>query len=238
MIATSPSAAEGEATFVQLSFRKRLLLWMIVTLGSFVVRLLGATLRYETSSEAGGSLDAREKPMVWAFWHQCLVIATHRFRDRDIAVLTSLSFDGEIISRIIEKFGYQPVRGSSRRGGLGAILGARREIENGRAVAFTVDGPLGPPYEAKLGPVMLAKMSGVPIIAFHITPQRAWALRTWDRMLLPKPFSRVVVRFSTALWVSNEADDAEMERCRLELQRALERVRDCAEKEIKNLSAR
>lgn len=215
-------------------WRQRLLLRLIAAVGALLVRLCCATLRYDNSAEPGGPLDANEHPMVWAFWHRCLIVATHRFQKRDIAVLTSRSFDGEIISRIIEKFGYRAVRGSSRRGALGAVLGARRELEGGRAVAFTVDGPLGPLYQAKPGPVVLSRLTGVRIIAFHIAVRRAWTLSTWDRMILPKPFSRAVVHFSAPMLVPANSDEAQMERWRNELQRTLEQVRDVAESKVRS----
>lgn len=216
-----------------LSLRQRLLLPLIAAAGALLVRLLCATVRYRNSAEPDGPLDANERPMIWAFWHRCLIVATHRFQERDIAVLTSRSFDGEVISRIIEKFGYHAVRGSSRRGALGAVLGARRQLEAGRAVAFTVDGPLGPLYEAKPGPVVLSRLTGVRIIAFHIAVERAWTLGTWDRMILPKPFSRAFVHFSTPMLVPDRVDETQMERWRQQLQRTLERVRDVAESKIK-----
>lgn len=213
--------------------RRRLLLPLIAAAGALLVRLLCATVRYRNSAEPGGPLDANERPMIWAFWHRCLVVATHRFQGRDIAVLTSRSFDGEIISRIIEKFGYRAVRGSSRRGALAAVLGARRELAGGRAVAFTVDGPLGPLYEAKPGPIVLSRLTGVRIIAFHIAVERAWMLGTWDRMLLPKPFSRVFVHFSAPMVVPAGADEAQMNGWLRELQMTLEHVRDVAEGKVR-----
>ncbi len=219
-----------EAAF---SLRQRLLLPLIAAAGALLVRLLCATVRYRNSAETGGPMDANERPMIWAFWHRCLIVATHRFQERDIAVLTSRSFDGEVISRIIERFGYHAVRGSSRRGALGAVLGARRQLEGGRAVAFTVDGPLGPLYEAKPGPVVLSRLTGVRIIAFHIAVERAWTLGTWDRMILPKPFSRAFVHFSAPLLVPDDANETQMERWRQQLQRTLEQVRDAAESKIK-----
>ena len=215
------------------SLRQRLLLPLIAAAGALLVRLLCATVRYRNSAEPGGPLDANERPMIWAFWHRCLLVATHRFQKRDIAVLTSRSFDGEVISRIIGKFGYLAVRGSSRRGALGAVLGARRELERGRAVAFTVDGPLGPLYEAKPGPVVLSRLTGVKVIAFHIAVERAWTLGTWDRMIVPKPFSRAFVHFSTPMLVPAAADEPQMEGWRRELQLTLEHVRDVAESKIK-----
>lgn len=234
MTAPVPTFSEdkpsAEAAF---AFHQRLLLPLIAAAGALLVRLLCATVRYENSAEAGGPLDANEHPMIWAFWHRCLIVATHRFQKREIAVLTSRSFDGEIISRIIEKFGYHAVRGSSRRGALGAVLGARRELESARAVAFTVDGPLGPLYQAKPGPVVLSRLTGVRIIAFHIALQRAWTLGTWDRMIVPKPFSRAVVHFSAPMLVPAGAEEAQMEAWRRQLQATLERVRDVAEERIR-----
>jgi lysophospholipid acyltransferase (LPLAT)-like uncharacterized protein len=225
---TTPVVGEQPAV-ARFSLRQRLLLWLIVTLGTNAVRLLGATLHYEVSSEEGDTMDPSARPMVWAFWHQCLVVTSYQFRDHDIAVLTSLSFDGECISRIIEKFGYRAVRGSSRRGALGALLGARREIEAGRAVAFTVDGPLGPAHVAKPGPVMLARLTGAPVVAFHVGLQRAWTLHSWDSTLVPKPFSRAVARFSKPIHVPADAKDSQIEGYVAELQAALDRVRDFAE---------
>lgn len=236
--APAPTVPAGQpAAEPGFPLRQRLLLPLIAWAGALLVRLLCATVRYRNSAEPGGPLEANERPMIWAFWHRCLIVATHRFQKRDIAVLTSRSFDGEVISRIIEKFGYQAVRGSSRRGALGAVLGARRELEGGRAVAFTVDGPLGPLYEAKPGPVVLSRLTGVQVIAFHIGVERAWTLGTWDRMLVPKPFSRAFVHFSAPMLVPAGADEAQMESWRRELQTKLERVRDVAEAKVKNLSA-
>ncbi len=235
MTAPAPGlSGDQPARETAFSLRQRLLLPLIAALGALLVRLLCATVRYRNSAEPGGPLDANERPMIWAFWHRCLIVATHRFQERDIAVLTSRSFDGEVISRIIEKFGYHAVRGSSRRGALGAVLGARRQLEAGRAVAFTVDGPLGPLYEAKPGPVVLSRLTGVRIIAFHIAVERAWTLGTWDRMILPKPFSRAFVHFSAPLLVPHDANETQMERWRQQLQRTLERVRDVAESKTKD----
>ncbi|HJT00458.1 MAG TPA: lysophospholipid acyltransferase family protein [Terriglobales bacterium] len=234
MTGPAPSVAADEpASEPRFPLRQRVLLPLIAWAGALLVRLLCATVRYRNSAEPGGPLDANERPMIWAFWHRCLILATHRFQKRDIAVLTSRSFDGEIISRIIEKFGYYAVRGSSRRGALGAVLGARRELEAGRAVAFTVDGPLGPLYEAKPGPVVLSRLTGVQVIAFHIALEHAWTLGTWDRMLVPKPFSRAFVHFSAPMLVPAGSDEVQMEGQRRDLQMTLEHVRDIAEAKIK-----
>ena len=233
MTAPAPSLS-GNTPRADAAFplRQRLLLPLIAAAGALLFRLFCATLRYRNSAEPGGPLDANERPMIWAFWHRCLIVATHRFQKRDIAVLTSRSFDGEIISRIIEKFGYRAVRGSSRRGALSAVLGARRELEAGRAVAFTVDGPLGPLYQAKPGPVVLSRLTGISVVAFHIAVERAWTLGTWDRMIVPKPFSRAFVHFSAPMLVPADDSEAQMAAWRDQLQATLDHVRAVAESKV------
>src|SRR4029079_4358106 len=119
------------------------------------------TLRFEISSEEEGALPDREtwppSQAIAPFWHRCVFAATYYFRDRDVSVMTSRSFDGEYIARIIEKFGFRAVRGSSSRVGVGALWGMHTVIEEGRIAAFTIDGPRGPRYVAKPGPVLLAR---------------------------------------------------------------------------------
>jgi lysophospholipid acyltransferase (LPLAT)-like uncharacterized protein len=210
------------------TLRQRLLLWVIGWIGFVLIRLIGPTLRYSTSFEEGAPKGDFVRPVIWLFWHECIITAAWHWRRREIAVMTSRSFDGEYIARIVEKFGYRTVRGSSTRGAVGALLGMRRELEQGRSVAFTIDGPQGPRHVAKPGPVLLARVSGRPLCAFHLAVNRAWVLPTWDRLVIPKPFSRVLLRFSRRIEVARDADAAEADRLHAEMQSALERARDFA----------
>ena len=214
------------------SWRRRILLRVIPSVGSIVIRLLCCTLRYRRTEEPGAPLDDRSRPMIWVFWHNCILPATYRFRNHELAVLASRSFDGECISRLIERFGYRALRGSSSHGGVGAMLAARREIELGRAVAFTIDGPRGPRHVAKPGPLLLARVTGIPVVAFHVAVERAWTLPTWDRMIVPKPFSRALVRVSAPILVASDDDAEQMDRLHAELQAALERVEQDARSEV------
>ncbi len=138
--------------------------------------------------------------------------------------MTSQSRDGEFIARVIHRFGFVPVRGSSSRGGQRALLEMKQLLAEGHAVAFTIDGPRGPRYVAKKGPVLLARMSGVPITAFYVAVERAWVLNTWDRLVIPKPFSRIHVRFARKIFVPPDADDAALEQYHAEMQAALDRI--------------
>ena len=140
--------------------------------------------------------------------------------------------DGEYIARIIERLGFTAVRGSSSRGGAAALLGMRSEIERGAAVALTIDGPRGPKYVAKPGPVALAKATGRPMMSFYVAVSDVWVLATWDELVIPKPFSKALVRFSKKTLVPSDADESAMRDYHALLQSSLERVTRFAEENV------
>jgi lysophospholipid acyltransferase (LPLAT)-like uncharacterized protein len=214
------------------SLRQRVQLWLIAWLGYLGVAVIGRTLRVTLSLEEGARGFDAERPAVAVFWHRCVFPATWIFRKCAIAVMTSRSYDGEYIARIIERFGFLAVRGSSSRGGVRALLGLHTFVERGHTVAFTIDGPRGPRYIAKPGPVLLARNTQAPIVALHVACERAWVLNSWDRLMIPKPFSRVVVRFSRPVMVEADAGSADLERKRDEMQAALDHARETAEREV------
>jgi lysophospholipid acyltransferase (LPLAT)-like uncharacterized protein len=155
--------------------------------------------------------------------------ATYRFRSQGLAVMTSRSFDGEYIARNIQKLGFVAVRGSSSRGAVGAMFGMREQLEQGHGVVFTIDGPRGPRYVAKPGPVLLAKKTGVPISCFYVAVERAWVLNSWDQMIIPKPFSRAAIYASGPIPVPLDAGDEQMAALHQRMQETLERCRVGAE---------
>lgn len=212
------------------SLRQRLLLWLITWAGYLVIRLIGPTLRFQTAVEEGCLSDGASSPIgIYCFWHRCVIPVAHRFRNRSVAVMTSRSFDGEYIARIIKKLGFGAVRGSSSRGAVGALMGMKQELDKGHPVAFTIDGPRGPIYVAKPGPILLAKRSGEGIVCFYIAVERAWVLNSWDRMMIPKPFSRVAGFGSTTLHVPAQATEEEMTAFHEQMQAMLDRCREQAE---------
>jgi hypothetical protein len=152
--------------------------------------------------------------------------------------MISRSFDGELVARVAEKFGFHAVRGSSTRGGARALLGMHSLLEQGEAVVFTIDGPRGPRYVAKPGPVVLARNTGVPIWAFHIAIERAWVLRSWDRLLLPKPFSRARMCMSSPLQVEPDASHEKMAEYHAEMQARLDAMREKSEAQMLALTGR
>lgn len=225
-------AATPEDVTARFSLRQRSLIWMIAQAAGAVMWLLGRTLRYSISIEAGGPESARLRPAVFAFWHRCILPATYVFRDYGVRVMTSRSFDGECMARVIERFGFLAVRGSSSRGAVAALLGLRRELEAGMPVAFTIDGPRGPRYIAKPGPVGLARATQTPLVAFYAAAEKSWVLNSWDEFVIPKPFSRVLVRLGRIISVPAGADDEAVEAAHRELQASLERVQAFAEQNV------
>lgn len=211
--------------------RERFLLWLVSGAGYLAIRLIGPTLRFAVSAEDESVLQGawqRGGPGIYPFWHNCVFPAAWFFRHRGFAVITSQSFDGEYIARIIARLGYVAVRGSSSRGGAAALLEMHHQLQAGHGVAFTIDGPRGPRYVAKPGPVLLARSSSAQIVPFYIALQDPWVLPSWDGFMLPKPFSRALVRGARPIAVPRNADDETLRRCQAEMQQALERVRDYA----------
>jgi lysophospholipid acyltransferase (LPLAT)-like uncharacterized protein len=212
-------------------------LWIISWASYLAISVIGPTLRYSISWEEPPSPpDATyEKPMIYSFWHRAVFASAWLWRKTGIAVMVSRSFDGEYIARTLEKLGFVAVRGSSSRGGATALLGLRSQLEQGTAVAFTIDGPRGPKYVAKPGPVLLSQLSTVPMAAFYVALSDAWVLNTWDALMIPKPFSKALVRLSAKVQVPAAGDaqmDAQMAEFQQQLQAALERVTRFAEEHV------
>jgi lysophospholipid acyltransferase (LPLAT)-like uncharacterized protein len=157
---------------------------------------------------------------IFAFWHGRILPATYYWRDRGIVAMASENFDGEWIARLIVRFGYGVARGSTSRGGSRALVQLRRGLEIGRPAAFTVDGPRGPARVAQPGAVWLAGATGHPVLPFHIEASRYWAARSWDRTMVPKPFSRAAIAIGEPLYVPDTSGDT-VERCRRELESRL-----------------
>ncbi|MFI5103137.1 MAG: lysophospholipid acyltransferase family protein [Terriglobales bacterium] len=216
------------------SLRQRILLWLISWAGYLAISLIGPTLRYSISwEEPPPPPDATyEKPVIYSFWHRALFASAWLWRKTGIAVMVSRSFDGEYIARTLAKLGFVAVRGSSSRGGAKALLGLRSQLEQDIPVVFTIDGPRGPKYVAKPGPVLLSRASALPMAALYVALSDAWVLNTWDALMIPKPFSKALVRVSAKMRVPAEADDAQMAEFHRQLQSALERVTRFAEEHV------
>lgn len=196
-----------------------------------LLRILGPTLRFETVGLHNlEDLPKRGQRAIGAFWHRCIFSAVWRWRGRGVVVMNTPNFDGQWTRVAIERLGYGTAQGSSSRGGLRGLLEMERRLAEGHEVAFTIDGPRGPRYVAKPGPLMLARRTGQPIIVFHSAAEKAHTFqKSWDLLQIPLPFSRAVMVVAPPIYVPEGADTKVMEVKQAEMQTALERVRDVAE---------
>lgn len=222
------------------SLGQRIVLAVVPQIVRILLWIVGLTWRYEVIAEEGVIpvlFGQKPGPEIYCFWHQCVLPCTMYFRHSRAIILISQSFDGELITRILRMFGYDAVRGSSSRSGREGLLGLKHVIERGRTAIFTADGPRGPIYETKMGPIKLAQMTGAPIGAFHLQPERAWVMNSWDHFLVPKPFTKIVVSWAQWTHVSEDTPAEEFELKRQELNDALERARLRALEHLKQARA-
>lgn len=197
-------------------------------------KLLAMALRLAMTTWRRRWLDTAEfpetrGPVIFCVWHNRLPLALasydkfaqSRWPSEGLGAMISASRDGSFVSAVAEAFGVQPIRGSSSRRGAQAMLEEITWMEKKYSIVKTPDGPRGPMYDMKAGIILLAQLSGRPIIP--ISNYAAWKirLRSWDRFQIPLPFSRCDLRFGAPLWVPREAEDAEREELRLELKRRM-----------------
>jgi lysophospholipid acyltransferase (LPLAT)-like uncharacterized protein len=210
---------------------QRLTLAIVPRLVWALLMTIGRTWRFEVIAEEGvtpafhGFTPGRE---IYCFWHQCVLACAFYYRSTGATILISQSFDGELITRVLELLGYHATRGSSSRGGQQGLIGLSRVLDKGTPAIFTADGPRGPIYKSKMGPIKLAQLTGAPIGCFHLQAEKAWTAKSWDQFQIPKPFSRIAVSWGSWTFVEEEASNDELEPLRAQLDVSLERARNRA----------
>jgi lysophospholipid acyltransferase (LPLAT)-like uncharacterized protein len=166
--------------------------------GRAVLGALFATVRFERSGyeHFEGAMRSRAGT-VFVLWHGRLLPITYYNRGHGVGALISRSADGEYIARVVQAWGYVPIRGSSSRGGEAALRSMVAHLQAGGSVAVTPDGPRGPRQVMKPGALVAAQRAGVPVIPVSGAADRGWWFVGWDRFLVPKPFSRVHVVYGS-----------------------------------------
>ena len=215
----------------ELPWSRRIQIPFIAAAVYSVIRALGPTLRYEVLGwQHAEGVYASGKRCIWAFWHRVIIPIVWWHRNHGTVVMNTTAFDGQWTRKVIEWLGFGTAQGSSSRGGLRGLAVMARRLEEGVDCAFTIDGPRGPRYVAKRGPVMLARKTSCPVMVFHIGVDRGKTFtKTWDHFLMPMPFARTVILFAPPIYVPADADQQMLEAKHAEMQRELERVRDIAE---------
>jgi lysophospholipid acyltransferase (LPLAT)-like uncharacterized protein len=201
---------------------------------SWVVRMVVTALcrTYRLTSVVGSErlevVRSGREAVILCFWHNRIVYSTYhlynelQLKRHPVKVLISRSRDGELIARVIEALGGETARGSTSRGGSRALRKLTRLLKKGPvAVVTTPDGPRGPVYRAQAGTVLLAQLSGAPVFPVSYSAEKTWRLRSWDRFMVPKPFSRISLVVGPSLRFARDQDEAGREQARLELEGAL-----------------
>lgn len=169
---------------------------------SHLLRALAATWRFEiVGREHLAGVRQRSRPAIWALWHGHFLPLLWLHRHDGTTLLISRHRDAEHLASVAARWGYRTLRGSSTRGGVGALLGLIRSLRRGDQIAIAADGPRGPRERAKPGAVAAALSTGAPIIPVAASAHPAWRLRSWDGFLVPAPWARVRVAYGAPLSV-------------------------------------
>jgi lysophospholipid acyltransferase (LPLAT)-like uncharacterized protein len=202
----------------KLSWKDKVLTW----LGLGLMAVIGSSLRI--NEEGRSDLGPRAKqgyPILWALWHETIFTSVWYHRFKQVHVMISASRDGEIISEISHKLGYSPIRGSSSKGGLEAARELVSHVLKGNRAAITPDGPKGPRRKVQQGVVLIARLAHCPVVPFAFEVERGWRLKSWDRFIIPKPFSRAVFVYGNPITIprKGETDAWYIEKVQIELDR-------------------
>lgn len=213
---------------------------LVIRIIRFYINWTGSTTRWRVQGEESYFLErSKGRPIIFAFWHSQLMIMPFWYsslaRGRKISAMISQSRDGQIVSDLIEQFGFDPIRGSSSRGGASALLRLNRKLREGFDLAISPDGPRGPRFQVQQGVVSLALTSGCPIIPIAYQVKRKKVLDTWDHFIIPFPYNSGALVMGPSIEVISNSDPLYIETKLKEVQKTLEQVNHQVEELVKSL---
>jgi lysophospholipid acyltransferase (LPLAT)-like uncharacterized protein len=192
--------------------------------GLLLVKAFSATYRirlYDPENEQS-ALD-RHQSLIYASWHQRFFPGITFFSSRKpIAIMISQSRDGEMVARVVDILGWRSVRGSSTRGGAAALTKLKDLARAGYKIGHIVDGPKGPFGYVKPGLLRIAQVAGKPVVPTITSAQKKWIFNSWDRFMVPKPFSRVIIRFGVAIDVPADIEGDAFEQKRVSIEQRMQ----------------
>lgn len=230
---TAVDGTESSRAPQRKQWKRRFLEWFAIhVFGGLILPLLIKSWRVELDLPPHLKQLRGGHKVILAFWHN-RQIGLIRVADelRPVKVLISRHGDGEIIARIVARFGIGSVRGSSTRGGKTAVrqlVSASRQSH----LAITPDGPVGPRYHAKQGVALVAALTGLPVTWISWSTDRAWRFKSWDRFILPKPFARIRYRVEGTVEIDRNAGAEEIEAGRLEIESRLNTLTATLDREM------
>jgi len=198
----------------------------------YLVRVYLLLIKIKVINEEIGLQHLKSgQKMIAAIWHQRILVVmgyARRFGGYQPSVMISQSRDGEMIAKVYSRFNFRPIRGSSSRGGKEALANMVEDLVHHQLAVHILDGPRGPRGVVKPGLIVMAQLSGVPIVPVYISVNRAWVLDSWDHFIIPKPFSTVVIRWDSPIYVPESMDSEEFETTRKKIEQHLKenQIRD------------
>lgn len=211
-----------------MSAGRRLSYALLAPLLRLLLALLWRSYRIEkiVGADTGERLVADKLVCMPCFWHQQHLLCSNIVRQWirmgfDASIVISASVDGEVPSRIAAAWGAHVIRGSANQTGALVMRDMRGVLKRGSSIIMTPDGPNGPMFEFKAGNILMARISGAPFVPLACAADHSWRLRSWDRMMVPKPFARVVIAIGEPHAVPRDATVDELESHRVQMQDTL-----------------
>jgi len=206
--------------------------YIIPFFGSVYIYIIGLTCRSVViNREIEESLLRQGINPIYTFWHGRMLYFPYLYRFQNKHhILASPSKDGEIIGNLLKIYGFNIVWGSTFKKGAKALLNLIRVIKNGDSVVLIADGSRGPAFKAQDGAIKIAKLTGIPIVPMTYSVSRKKVLSSWDRFVIPYPFSKIAVKYGEPVYVPPDADDEVMELKRQELEKKLNDITEFADK--------
>ena len=210
--------------------------YSVITCAYYLVRAYFSLIKIRAVNEnmVFDHLKSGQK-MIVAVWHQRIILVVEYAKKFSVyapSAMISQSRDGDIIAKVASLLNFRPVRGSSSRGGKEALADMIADLAENQMAVHALDGPRGPRGVVKPGLIVMAQSAGVPVVPVYISVDRAWALKSWDRTLIPKPFSTITVRWDDPIVVPEDIDEETFESTRKQMEQHMKenQNKDDAEK--------
>lgn len=218
---------------VPFTLRQRITLTIVSHFVALLMRVICGTCRVEIRNPQHlMQAQQGDSAALLLFWHEVIPLAAWRYRGSGIHTLTSYSYDGELVARVVGHLGIGALRGSSSRGGSDAMHRMSMALSQGVSVIFTPDGPRGPRRELKAGAAVLSARTKMPVIPNAFAATRCWRMKSWDRMVIPKPFSTIVCEYGEPVAACESEDEAAIEAKRAELERTMVALQERLDREV------
>ena len=210
--------------------KKRIVAWLAPWIAYGTIRVLGRAVRIKViSPDIPGSLWERGIPFIMAFWHARLLMMHWAYQGKNMSFLISAHRDGQIMGKAGKLLGHHPIVGSTTRNGFSAFKNMLKALQNGSDIVIAPDGPKGPRQKAQIGVIELSRMTGRPIVPVTFSASKKMVFNSWDRFVLPCPFSRGVFIWGEPIHVDPRGDRAHLEQKRLLLENRLNEITEQAD---------